>query len=227
MSNMKRIVCLANSRKMSGRCIAGREWSEEQGVGDWVRPVSERDNQEVSEEERQYEDGSDPRVLDIIDIPVLEHQPNDHQVENWLLDPKSYWIKVGAFPRNRLPKILDPIAPLWIDGHKTSNGLNDKIPLKLIESISGSLRLIHVEKLMISVFAPGEAFGNSKRRVQGKFQYAGAEYALWITDPKYERNYLAKQDGVYKLENCCLTISLGEPYRGDIYKLIAAVIEVE
>ena len=77
------------------------------------------------------------------------------------------------------------------------------------------------------MFSPGEAFGNSKRRVQGHFQYADAEYALWITDPKYERNYLAKQDGAYKLDNCYLTISLGEPYRDDVYKLIAAVIEVE
>lgn len=227
MSDMKRIVCLANSRKLSGRCIAGREWSEELGVGDWFRPVSERKEQEVSEQERQYEDGSDPRVLDIIDIPVLEHQPKDHQVENWLLDPKSYWIKTGVFPKNRLLEIMNSVDSLWIDGHSTFHGSNDKIPLEQIKSVSDSLKLIHVETLTLSVFAPGEAFGNSKRRVQGQFQYAGAEYALWITDPKYERNYLAKQDGVYKLENCYLTISLGEPYRDDVYKLIAAVIEIE
>ena len=227
MSDLKRIICLANSRKLSGRCIAGREWSEEHGASSWVRPVSERENQEVSERERQYEDGSDPQVLDIIDMPVLEHQPNDHQIENWLLDPESYWIKVGTFPRNRLPEIKNPADSLWIDGHSTSHGSNDKIPFERIRSVSDSLKLIHVEKLTLSVFAPGEAFGNSKRRVQGQFQYAGAEYAFWITDPKYERNYLAKQDDDYKLENCYLTISLGEPYRNDVYKLIAAVIEVE
>ena len=116
---------------------------------------------------------------------------------------------------------------LWIDGHSTFHGSNDKIPLERIRSVSDSLRLIHVEKLTLSVFSPGEAFGNSKRRVQGQFQYAGAEYALWITDPKYERNYLGKQNGDYKLDNCYLTISLGEPYRDDVYKLIAAVIEIE
>ena len=36
--------------------------------------------------ERQYEDGSDPQVLDIIDVPVLGSRPNYHQAENWLLD---------------------------------------------------------------------------------------------------------------------------------------------
>jgi hypothetical protein len=38
---VKRIVCLANSRKMSGRCLAGRELIN--GLpGGWVRPVSAR-----------------------------------------------------------------------------------------------------------------------------------------------------------------------------------------
>ena len=49
MSGTKRIVCLANSRKISGRSIAGREWAENRGAGRWIRPVSARENQEVSE----------------------------------------------------------------------------------------------------------------------------------------------------------------------------------
>lgn len=227
MSDLKRIVCLANSRKLSGRCVAGREWSEEQGAGDWVRPISEREKQEVSEQERQYEDGSDPQVMDIIDIPVLEHQPGDHQVENWLLDPKSYWVKAGTFAHDRLHEIIDPVVPLWIDGYSTYNGSNDKIPLESIASVPDSLRLIHVERLTLSVFSPSEAFGNPKRRVQGRFRHADAEYALWITDPKYEKKYLAKQNGNYELDDCYLTISLGEPFQEQdaVYKLIAAVIE--
>ena len=56
--------------------------------------MSDRENQEVSEYERQYRDGSDPKLLDVIDVPLLEHRPNDHQQENWLLDPEYYWSKV-------------------------------------------------------------------------------------------------------------------------------------
>lgn len=54
-----KIVCLANSRKINGRCIAGREVGG-RDTGRWVRPVSDRAHEEVSEHERQYNDGSDP-----------------------------------------------------------------------------------------------------------------------------------------------------------------------
>ena len=71
---------------------------------------------------------------------------------------------------------------------------------------------------------PGAAFGNSKRRVQGRFRHAGREYALWVTDPGFERTYLAKPNGTYDIEECYLTISLGEPYQDACYQLIAAII---
>ena len=56
MPEVKRIVCLANSRKLHGRYVAGREWVGGR-AGRWIRPVSDREHQEVSEYERQYEDG--------------------------------------------------------------------------------------------------------------------------------------------------------------------------
>ena len=118
-------------------------------------------------------------------------------------------------------------SALWLNGLHTYNGFNDKIPLEAMGACSGSLRLIHVQRLSLAVFAPGEAFGNSKRRVQGRFRYAASDYRLWVTDPVYERRYLAKLDGDYMVEDCFLTISLGEEYRGACYKLIAAVIECE
>ena len=223
----KRIVCLANSRTLAGRCIAGRQWSPDRGAGDWIRPVSTGPGQEVSEYERQYEDGSDPKVLDIINMPLIEPRPEGCQTENWLLDPECYWRKEGAYSWFDLPTLADPVEPLWIDGHSTYQGVNDIIPFASLEMVSSSLRLLHLERLELQVFAPGEAFGNAKRRVQGRFLHAGAEYALWVADPVYERAYLAKLDGPYRIGECYLTINLGEEYEGFRHKLIAAIVECD
>ena len=167
MNEIKRIVCLANSRKLAGRCIAGREWLDGEGAGRWIRAVSNRENGEVSEYERQYEDGRDPRVLDIIDVPVKGLQPVDFRTENRLLDPEFYWEKVGFCSPIDVRTLVDPIEQLWIDGHSTHHGRSDKIPIESIGETSSSLRLVGVERLVLRVFAPGEMFGNSKRRVQG------------------------------------------------------------
>lgn len=164
-------------------------------------------------------------MLDNINIPLLEPRPKGYQQENWLLDPDSYWEKAGRVLWNDLQQFTDPPGPLWINGHSTYNGINDKIPLELVESLKSSLGFILVEHLKLSIFRPSEAFGNYKRRVQGQFLYDGKHYHLWVTDPRYEQAYLAKQDGIYEIGECFLTISLGEPFNDACYKLIAAIIE--
>ncbi len=223
MATVKRILCLANSRKLNGRCVAGRELSAGRAIG-WIRPVSSREHEEVSEYERQYEDGSDPRVLDIMDVPLLAPRPKGFQHENWLLDPDQYWSKIGRATWADLKRFIDPVSSLWHNNFSTYNGLNDRIPLEMTDAIDSSLRLLHIDGMTLSVFKPGEAFGNPKRRVQGQFVHDGTEYRLWVTDPRFEKAYLAKPDGDYKIGESFLTVSLGEPHGGACYKLIAAII---
>ena len=223
--DIKRIVCLANSRKRSGRCIAGKEILSDGRPGAWVRPVSDRATGEVSEDERQYENGSDPSVLDVIDVPVLDAQPSSFQRENWLLDPKYYWNKVRSMTRDDLADFIDPATPLWVNGYGTYNGQNDRIPLDEANGLDSSLRLIKVDRLELVVTQPGRAFNDYRRRVQGRFTYGDADYWLRVTDPAYERRYLSQPDGDYEVGESYLTVSLGESYQGYSYKLIAAVIE--
>jgi hypothetical protein len=224
MAIVKRLLCLANSRKLHGRCVAGIEIDGGQRSG-WIRPVSARQHEEVSEYERQYRDGSDPRVLDIVDVPLLGARPKDYQRENWLLDPEEYWRKVGRASWSDTERLVDPPAPLWINGYSSRNGCNDRIPLAQSTQLTSSLCLVRVERLTLSVFRPGEAFGDLKRRVQGRFMHHGSEYRLWVTDPVYERDYLLKADGAYVVGESLLTVSLGEPYNDYCYKLVAAIIE--
>ena len=154
----KRIVCLANSRKMSGRCIAGKELTADGRPGGWIRPVSDRENEEVSEYERQYEDGSDPRLLDVIKVPVIKARPKNYQQENWLLDSEYYWEWVGRVAPNDLASFTDFTSPLWINGYSSYNGRNDRVPFSYADSLHDSLRLIRVDRLGLFVSAPGAAF---------------------------------------------------------------------
>ena len=225
LGGTKRIVCLANSRKLSGRCIAGKEILGDGRPGAWVRPVSDREAGEVSEYERQYEDGSDPGVLDVVDVPVLDGQPSGFQQENWLLDPEHYWTKIRRVTQGELIHFIDPPAPLWINGHSSFNGLNDRIPLLEANALDSSLRLIKVDRLKLVVSQPGRDFGDYKRRVQGRFRFNATDYWVRVTDPVFERRYLQRQDGDYEIGQSYLTVSLGESYFGYCYKLIAAIIK--
>ncbi|OWY70617.1 hypothetical protein B7486_13445 [cyanobacterium TDX16] len=225
MPEVKRIVCLANSRKLHGRCIAGKEMTD--GVpGVWIRPVSARKDEGVSETERLYEDGGEPCVLDIIDIALIEPRPKDHQKENWLLDSRTKWKQVGSLKLQDFGGLVDPCKTLWTNGQSTRHGQNDEVSASIAKGIESSLLLIEVESLEIIVGRFSSTAGATRRRVQGHFYYAGTEYRLWVTDPGYEQRCKAKPDGRYRLGRCLMTVSLSEPFELACYKLIAAIIEI-
>lgn len=223
-ATVKEILCLANSRKLNGRCVAGIEIQDDKRTG-WIRPVSQREHEEVSEADRRYVNGQDPRVLDIIKIPLLEHRPRLYHQENWLLDPGYYWEKTRRLAWNDLNSFLDPTAALWINGNHTYNGLNDQIPFDTAKNLRTSLRFIHTDNLKLRTFAPRQSFGDSKRRVHAIFRHAGVDYKLWVTDPVCEQWCLAQEDGTHTIGESYLTVSISEEFNGYCYKLVAAVIE--
>lgn len=180
----------------------------------------------------QYQDGSDPKLLDVIDVPLLHAAPHACQVENWLLDPGYYWRRVRRASWAELLRLIDAPATRWANDHSTYHGLFDEIPQAIADRLPSSLYLIRVDQMSLHVFAPSEAFGNPKRRVQAHFAHRTLPYRLWVTDPVIERSYLAQADGYYPLGECCLTISLGEPFQKNDgvayrYKLVAAVVQRE
>jgi hypothetical protein len=227
MSVIKQIVCLANSRKPHGRCVAGKEILEGR-LGPWLRPVSARTSEEVSEEERQYQDGSDPRVLDIVNVPLLEPRPKAHQKENWLLDPESYWERVGRAPWKGLLGAADSPSILWLNTSSTRQGENDRVALADAEKLDCSLYLLRLSDLSVRIFAPGADFGKPKRRVQAIFRFNASGYKIWVTDPIIEKEYLARPDDTYAVGECFMVVSLGEPHEdGFVYKLAATIVTPE
>ena len=55
------------------------------------------------------------------------------------------------------------------------------------------------------------------------FSQGGVEYAIRVTDPEIERAYLVSDCDRLRIEDCYLTVSLGEPYNDYCYKLVAAI----
>lgn len=224
MTYTTRILCLANSRKHSGRCIAGKEILSD-GYGSWIRPVSARPTGEISEEERSFQDGRDPRVLDIIDVPMLAAAPHLYQTENHIIDPDYYWSKTGQVSWDDLADLVDNPSTLWTNGNSTYYGQNDRVSLSVASQLTDSLALIQPQSLSILVQTEGAEFGNPRRRVRAHFRYNGVQYTLAVTDPIASRAFLAKQDGSYPVENAYLCVSLGEAHTdGNCYKLVATLI---
>jgi hypothetical protein len=219
----KTIICLANSRKIAGRCVAGKEITGDR-IGCWIRPVSAKPTGELSEEDRRFQNGQDPKLLDVIKIPMVEARPNGFQTENHLINDGYYWMKERSANWDDLKAALDPVvAPLWDNSSSSYNGLNDRVEETLAKELDSSLRLIEVADLKIVVAIEGAEFGNGKRKVRGDFTYGGAQYWLAVTDPETERKYLAGPDGEFEVGNAILCVSLGELYGGYAYKLIAGV----
>jgi len=224
MNYIKKIGCLANSRRPSGRCIAGKEILSN-GYGPWIRPISPRPSGEISEEERRFENGEDPRVLDIIDVPMISAAPFLHQTENHIIDADYYWKKTGNLPWAEIKHLLDKPSSLWSNGDSTYLGLNDRVSVDQASKMTNSLLLVEPETLNISVQLEGESFGNPRRRVRAHFTHQGLQYILIITDPVAERTFLAKANGRYTMISTYICVSLGEAHTdGYCYKLVAAVI---
>ncbi|WP_236594735.1 dual OB domain-containing protein [Saccharothrix sp. 6-C] len=220
---IKELLCLANSRKHNGRCIAGIEFVG--GHAKWVRPVSDRSGHEVSEAERQLQGGAEPQVLDVIAVPLIKPQPAGFQRENWLLEPTSTWHRVRRATWRELQILEQQPTSLWINGHQTSAGVNDRVPIELEDEVVDSLKLIRVESATIEVKAAFWTAKDQEPTVRARFRHAGSEYALRVTDPVYQDKFRSDGIGKYRLGECFLTVSLGEPFNGHFYKLVAAIVE--
>lgn len=220
----KTILCLANSRKMSGRCLAGKEFGGG-NIGPWIRPVSARPHEEISEEERRYKDGHTASLLDIVSIPMLEPRPGTFQSENHLIADEYYWKKDARATWAQVVEAIDNVkGSLWLNGSSTNNGQNDQVPEEEAVKRKGSLVLVKPSNLTIEVAPEGGIYAPVKRRVRADFSLNGEYYNFVLTDAVMERKFLRGADGSFPVKDALLCISLGEVFQGHAYKLAAALI---
>ncbi len=225
----KTIICLANSRKPpSGRCVAGKEF-ENGVVGQWVRPVSSRPGREVSEEERRYESGKRVQLLDIIHVPLEQHEPLVHQTENHVLADDYYWSKLGTASWAQVHSLVDPYDKnFWLDAESSYHGSNDKVSEDELPGISNSLKLVALSKLKLEVRHEAGYQGRpGRKRVRASFNYRQKTYILSVTDPEMEELYLAKGEGEYWIDDVVICVSLAEPWNGYAFRVVASIITAQ
>ena len=212
-------VCLANSRKNCGKCVAGLKWIDEKVSNQWFRPVLDREGKAIQAVEMICQDKLAPKLLDIVRVPVIEHKPYLYQTENWLFTRAPRWEKVGRIDWSDLDSLADSKGVLW----KNMGDKNDWVDDKTAVGFSHSLRLVKVEGVKISV---GPA--RFRRPVRARFQFDNNEYDLKVTDPVVEE--WARNSGIPSMElpgKRYLTISFAGPFSDDSlhYKLVAAIMK--
>jgi hypothetical protein len=220
-----RIVCLANSRKRDGHCVAGLEIDADGKLGKRIRPVGPRESESLTPVERRYPDGMEPQLLDIIEMTLLERVPCGHQTENYRPHPGRPWMRVGKLSCGELaPAVQKFPGSLWFDGPSGGYGFNDKVPAEKLGGFTHSLLLLLPERIRIEVQEEGNP---KKRKVRADLLFGYKHYLLPITDPVAERHFERCGLGRFPCAPLPLCVSLSKPYPGPAspcYKLVAALI---
>jgi len=217
----KEIILLAESKKYKNLCIAGVDTS----TGEWVRIVSQDSSvsHAVKIEDAIYEDGSVPKLLDIIEIECMGRKLNYYQVENYVYNPDYYWSKTGQATIKDVLKI-HPLENKDYIFYNTDKRVHKDYLLGLSDKVKYSLMLIAPTNIKVHV----RQWANRKD-VTMSFDYRGLRYNyLSITDIDYEQRYLALEPNDYTLKNgTLLVLSLGDCYKKDNchYKLVVTIIE--
>jgi hypothetical protein len=221
----KTILCLANSRRPGGRCVAGKELLDS-ALGEWIRPINGDNGNAISELDLQYENGTSADVLDIVTIPMTKAAPHGHQRENHLIDPHYYWEKQSTATWAQIVNATDSVkGNLWTNHDSSYHGLNDKVAAAQASSLTNSLLLIQPARLELVVGKESQYTGGSRRRIRAKFNFNHIDYNFVVTDPWIETKYFAGKDGTYVIdESCRLCVSLAEVINGYAIKLVATVI---
>lgn len=227
MSYTKRLLCLANSWREGGRCIAGKI-SEGERTGEWIRPVRAAGTEAIVAPHLNYEDGAPVRILDIFDVHLIQPAPAGHQVENHVIEKSSLWRRVRQTTFEECRQFLDSQdRPLWPDAESTFHGINDKVPEATVAQTTDSLRLIQPASATFRVASETQYEGPPQTAVRATFDLAGSRYRLKITDPEASHKFESLGQGEHTVHAPLLCISLSGIFNGFSYRLVAGVILTE
>lgn len=220
----KTIICLANSYKYGGRCIGGIEIEldkeertytvkrDSKGIPIWIRPISPLEHGEIP---AYLVD--DVRILDVLEIDVLNPCPNNSHSENY-----------KCMSMKRLPNVRVSVSASNLNGlcdtyhDKIFYNKGKAVPTSVFENGNYSLMFIKPDKTVIYKDFTNEELG----KLRMKITYNDIIYDLPVTDPAFLSKKETFSGTEQTMGDCYLTVSLGEEWDEWHYKLIAGVIEM-
>lgn len=231
----KEIVILAKSVKFGQYCIAGREIIRSESglsLGEWIRPVSDREDEALSYNEIRYTNHSIPKLLDIVEIGLSGKTGSTTQPENWRVNSEIGWARTGHISKKSLPNFEETPEGLWVDPFASSDKISSQA---LAKQYPSSLCIIKPNDFQMKIYTDFDGVaGKEKKRRRGIFDYNGMHYDLAITDPDIDTKYFhpfpkmgENTKNIIPPTDCLLCISLAPEFYGYHYKLIATVIEHE
>ncbi len=216
----KTILCLANSYKHCGRCLAGVCLDD----GFWIRLRGAAVDGSLDASESVLDDGSEPRLLDVIEVELHYALPSDAHPEDWQIAPVRWRLLQRPATASQLQKILDAADKATT----ILRGYRDRMPVEEIQTKPMQSSLVLVCPSEIYWWIRGEG---DKRKNRALFRRHNVTYDLAVTDPRWLERLNLMPAGIYPhstfAEPDCetwLTVSLSEAFHGWHYKLVAGVI---
>ena len=215
----KHFICLANSYKHGGRCIAGIEVvpqadgslsivRHDDGRPRWIRPVSMSANGEIPNHLAESF-----KVFSLVKLTEVEPCPDKAHTE----DVHCSRMEISPFELLPTKAFLNQLLDTQ---HQTVFYYRGKaIPATIIDRLNYSLMLIQPEN--VSAYCDEER-ENSKYRM--KFTYFGSNYDFPITDPVFLEQFKKNPEKYDDLNGVYLVLSLGLEFEGFHFKLVATVV---
>lgn len=221
------IICLANSRKRQGRCVAGIRMD---GSG-WIRPVAPSSEGTLFPMHYMLPDGSEAGLLDVVRVSCIKPRPQDHHPEDWLLAPNRWMLVARPAPSTAVALLQTQI----VTGPAILGDTEERVPFNdfHLRPAENSLALVRPQSLCwIIKEKPGRV-----RQHRVAFSQNGCHYDMPLTDQNWEvrlkslppGTHHRKAVGMGQDEMALLTISLSEPFEKEVgagsfcYKLVAAI----
>jgi hypothetical protein len=215
-----RLLCLANSEKHGGRCIAGVDID----TGEWIRPVSDREDGRLIGEQYTTQQGECIKPVEVLKVRVESYESRSHQPENHRLVDDG-WEKIHDISYNRIGETLHSAlyqkSPLFGNERPV-------IPVDQFEQLDIDESLALIEPEYVKFFGDQRSL-QIKPKV--RIRYRGSEYRLSVTDPECRQRIDRVGEfshDEYVPEGCriFLTVSLGTEYKNGYYKVVAGAIKI-